>query len=87
MVFVLDHPVLHRWIPAFAGMTTSPIFPGLAWNPAGQPWIRAFAGMIWLSLRFGVTGYGSKSSDSGASFFLGRPERPGWARRPIISVI
>ena len=31
--------------------------PGLARNSVGKPWIPAFAGMTWLSLCFGVTGY------------------------------
>ena len=46
-----------------------------------------FPRLAWVSLCFGVTGYGSKSNGSGSPFFLGRPERPGWARLPIISVI
>ena len=46
-----------------------------------------FPRLAWVSLCFGVTGYGSKSNGSGSPFFLGRPERPGWARLPIISSI
>ena len=45
------------------------------------------SGLAWVPLCFGVAGYGSKSNDFGSSFFLGRPERPGWARLPIISSI